>query len=54
MLSNGNAGLTFRFDGTEFAESNGLRYRDKPGGFVKCLGSVVVRSHKRGEPVFCH
>ena len=31
--------LTFNFDGTE---SNGLKYGDKPGGFVKSPGSVVV------------
>ena len=30
---------TFRFEGTE---SNGLEYGDKPGGFVKSPGSVVV------------
>ena len=31
--------LTFTFEGTE---SNGLEYGDKPGGFVKSPGSVVV------------
>ena len=31
--------LTIRFEGTE---SNGLEYGDKPGGFVKSPGSVVV------------
>ena len=31
--------MTIRFEGTEF---NGLEYGDKPGGFVKSPGSVVV------------
>ena len=35
--------LTFRFEGTE---SNGLEYGDKPGGFVKSPGSVVVVGSK--------
>ena len=34
-----SASLSIRFEGTE---SNGLRYGDKPGGFVKSPGSVVV------------
>jgi len=39
--------LPFTFKGTQFLG-------DKPGGFCQEFRGVVVRSHKRGEPVFCH